>query len=132
MFCFNSLNTFTGWPYFTKEDIFAFRILSNRLLLEINIDSTCQCVGDNQQWGCQIVCLDCFLFSIFFYKIYLLYGDEFDLQSFYFRKELRKQQVLLFRWLQRPLPEVAQNYQCMSCNHNQQYHNLITKLIPRR
>ena len=62
MFCFNSLYTFTGWPYFTEEDIFAFRILPNGLLLEINIDSTGQCVGDNQQWRCQIVCWKCFNF----------------------------------------------------------------------
>jgi len=71
MFRFNSLNTLTGWPYFTKEDIFTFRVLSNRLLLEININSTCQCVGDNQQWGCQIVCLDYIIFSRRrFYKIH--------------------------------------------------------------
>ena len=128
MFCFNSLNTFTGWPYFTKENIFAFRILSNRLLLEINIDSTCQCVGNNQQWGCQIVCYNLFLDDVTLKYTDLVYGDGFDLQSFCFRTEHRKRPVLPFQWLQRLPQGVVQSYQCMSCNHSQQYHNL-SKLL---
>ena len=52
---FNSLNLFTRRPNISQENVFSVGVLRQWLSLKVDIDTTGQGIGDDQQWGGQVI-----------------------------------------------------------------------------